>query len=149
MVAAALLTGTGLVGCASEIETYCGELAAQQPRLTELALEADEPASDVLTQTLDVLGGLRDAAPGDIADEWATLVFAYEGLVEAFEAAGTTPTEFDPASPPEGVAESERKRIIDAAAELRGSRVSQAAEEIEQHARDVCKTDLSITGDGG
>lgn len=128
-------------GCASETETYCGDLAERRDELTELAASPD---ADALQETLGVLGELRDSAPADIEDEWSTLVFAYETLVAAFDAAGTSPGEYDPANPPEGVTESESRRIEGAAADLGSRRVLAAADGLEQHARDVCDVDLGL-----
>lgn len=128
-------------GCASETETYCADLAERRDELTELAASPDAAA---LQETRDVLAGLRDSAPADIEDEWSTLVFAYETLVDAFDAAGTTPAEYDPQNPPEGVTAAESRRIEGAAAELGSRRVLAAADGLEQHARDVCDVDLGL-----
>ena len=135
--------------CASETESYCAELEEQKQTLTDLATGSTDPSGNVLEETLEVFQTLREAAPGDIEDEWSTLVFAYEGLADAFEAAGTTPGEFDPGSPPEGVSDSEAERIEGAAAELRSQRVVKAADGLQQHARDVCKVDLGLSSGGG
>jgi hypothetical protein len=131
-----------LAGCATDTERYCDTLAEKKQTLTDLAVARD---GDVLGQTLDVLRDLRDEAPSDIEDEWSTLVFAYETLADAFDAAGTSPGDYDPASPPEGVTEQQVQRIEGAAAELRSGRVMQAADGLEQHARDVCKVDLGLS----
>lgn len=143
------LLATTLVGCADETESYCDELADQRETLNDLAQRSGEPGTDVLADTVEVWRDLQEQAPEDIADEWATLVFGLEGLVEAFEEAGTTPGEFDPASPPPGVSDGEADRLRDAAAELASPRVTEAGEAVEQHARDVCEVDLGLTGGGG
>ena len=134
-----------LAGCADQTESYCEALAGEKGTLAELAAAGAE-RGDVLDATLEVLGDLRAEAPGDVADEWSTLVFAYEGLAEAFEAAGTGPDEFRPGSVPPGVTPQQAERIEGAAAELRSLRVVRAADGLEQHARDVCKVDLGLGG---
>lgn len=144
-----LVLVTGLTGCASETEGYCDELESQRQTLADLAVRAGEPGSDVLGETLEVWKELRDEAPGDIADEWSTLVFALEGLDEAFEQAGTTPSEYDPANPPEGVTEAEAAKLEAAAAELASERVASAGRGLEQHSRDVCKVSLGLSAQGG
>ena len=144
-----LLLVTSLAGCASETESYCDELEAQKDTLADLAVRSGEPGTDVLTETLDVWRELRDEAPGDIEDEWSTVVFALEGLVDAFEEAGTTPGEYDPASPPEGVSDAEAKKLEAAAAELASRRVKTAGDGLEQHAQDVCKVSLGLSSRGG
>lgn len=147
--AAAAATGlvmiTSLTACASDTDRYCADLGEQKQKLADLARQSGEPGKDVLGQTLDVWRGLRDEAPGDIEDEWTTLVFALEGLVDAFHRAGTTPGSYDPASPPTGVSEQEQQQIQDAAAELASERVRKAGDAVEQHARDVCKVDLGLS----
>ena len=147
--ALALLLVMPLSGCASDVERYCGELGEQRSTLSDLAVRSEEPGSDVLAETLTVWRDLRDRAPGDVSDEWSTLVFALEGLQEAFEAAGTSPGEYDPASPPPGLTEAEADRLQDAAADLASPRVAAAGEGIQQHARDVCKVDLGVTSGQG
>lgn len=129
--------------CSSETEEYCGTLADNEQTLTDLAKRSGGKG-DVLGPTLEVWRELHDDAPADIEDEWSTLVFALEGLVDAFRGAGTDPGAFDPADPPEGVTKKEADRVRDAAAELVSDRVSQAGKAVEQHARDVCDTDLGL-----
>lgn len=142
-VALATVLGVSLAACASDTERYCDALAERQQTLADLAVSG-AGEDEVLADTLEVVRDLRDRAPGDVRDEWSTVVFAYEALAEAFDAAGTGPSEYDPASPPAGVSEEEARRIEGAAAELRSSRVMQAADELEQHARDVCTVDLGL-----
>ncbi len=142
----AVALGTGLVlvlaGCADEQERYCGTLAEQRQTLTDLAGRSDD---DVLDDTVDVFGDLHDQAPGDIRDEWATVLFAYEGLADAFDEAGTSPSRME-ADGAAGIGEQQAERIEGAAAQLGTPRVMGAADAIEQHARDVCKVDLGLAG---
>lgn len=151
VVVAAPLTALVLLlaptGCADETETYCGELRDQQAVLEDLAERSGE-GEDTLDETVEVLRGLQERAPGDIADEWTTVLFAYEGLVDAFRAAGVEPGGYDPEDPPAGVSRREADRIRDAAAELTSARVLGAANALEQHARDVCDVDLGLGGGG-
>lgn len=145
---AGALVLSSLTGCASESEQYCDELKDKRQTLNDLAV-AETPPSDALEQTREVFEDLHDAAPADIKDEWFTLLSAYEALVEAFDDAGTNPAEYDPEAPPEGVTDEEVQRIEDAAAKLASRRVLDAADGLEQHARDVCKVDLGLGSGGG
>jgi hypothetical protein len=149
LLASGLLVLTLIAGCASDTERYCAELEDQKETLADLAIRAGEPDTEVLEETLDVWRDLRAEAPGDVADEWSTLVFSLEQLVEAFETAGTTPGEYDPASPPPGVSDAEAKRLEDAAAKLASPRVASAGTDLQQHARDVCKVDLGLSTRSG
>jgi hypothetical protein len=140
----------GLLGaCAGETERYCTELEERQQVLSELAGEAGRPDSDVLASTLETWRALREEAPGDVRDEWTTLVFALEGLAEALAEAGVDAGAFDPRDPPPGMSDEEAERLRDAAAELVTPRVTQAAEGLEQHALDVCGVDLGLSGAAG
>jgi hypothetical protein len=141
-----LLVVAGLTGCTDETASYCDELAGKKQQLAELAVRSDEPGTDVLAQTVQVWRDLRGAAPGDIADEWSTLVFALENVVEAFDRAGTTAEEYDPADPPKGLDAAEARRLEGAAAALRSPRVSAAGADVEQHAKDVCQVNLGLAG---
>lgn len=137
-VAAAVLTS-----CASETERYCDTLSEKKQALAELAA-AQEPGSTAFEDTLAVLQDLEAEAPGDLADEWAALVNSYEALAEALDTAGVEAADYDPADPPAGMSEEEIARVRDRAAELASPRVVAAADGIEQHARDVCRTDLGL-----
>lgn len=129
-----------LAGCADEQERYCGSLQEEKQTLTDLAERTDD---EVLDDTIEVFRDLQGRAPGDIRDEWSTVVFAYETLAEAFDEAGASPSEMEGGAA-DGLSEEQTDRIEGAAAQLRTPRVMGAADAIEQHARDVCKVDLGL-----
>lgn len=134
-----------LAGCSSDgTESYCDALSDQQDRLHALADGAGDPGTDVFGESLEIFEDLRAQAPSDVEDEWDTLVFAWQGLADAFERAGTTPQEYDPQNPPAGIDEADAKALEDAAADLASPRVTDAGDGIEQHALDVCKVDLGL-----
>jgi hypothetical protein len=143
-----VMVGT-LGGCTSETDRYCASLEEQQEPLQELAASADDPGADLYRDLLDIWRGLRADAPDDIRDEWTTLVFSMETFVEAVERTGVTPDELDPEDPPPGATETDVAAAVDAAEDLRSERVLSAGEAVQQHARDVCKTDLGLTGGTG
>jgi len=134
---------TGLLtGCSDATEDYCGVLDDQRQALTELAGAGSGSGS--VTEILDVIGLLREASPEDLRDEWDTLFFAWEGLVEAFQAAGVTPQDYRPGETNGDLTEAEDQAIQGAAADLRSARVVEAARGIEQHADEVCDVDLGL-----
>lgn len=137
-----------LAACTSRTESYCAELRDQQEALAELALGSRDPGPELYPDLLGIWRELQEEAPDDLADEWATLVFSMEGFLEAVQRAGATPESFDPDRPPPAATESEVAAARDAAEDLVSPRVFTAAESVQQHARDVCKTDLSLTGRG-
>lgn len=143
-VAALLVLPLPLTGCGSDTEAYCDELRSQQPALDRLARGAQRPADGLFTESLQVFQSLREQAPADIRDEWDTFVFAWQGVADAFAAAGIGPAQYRHGDPPPGVSDRQLEAIEDAAAELRSPRVVQAGSGIEQHARDVCNVDLGL-----
>jgi hypothetical protein len=150
-VLALLLLAGGLTGCGNGTQSYCSALKEDKPKLTRLAAASAKPGrtgTDALGDTVDVLSGLRDEAPDDIADEWDTLVEALQGLSDAIADSGAAPSDFASGKQPGGVTVGQYKAVQQAAAELQTTRVRQAGASIEQHAQDVCKVDLG-TGLGG
>lgn len=150
-VLACVLLLSGAAGCADRTERYCTELEEQQPVLEELARgpgSGGTEGEDPLGRTVEVLRTLQQEAPSDVADEWTTVLFAYEGVADAFEAAGADPGSYDPQRPGPGVSEAEADRIRDAASELLSARVLRAADEVEQHAVQVCEVDLGLGSSG-
>lgn len=148
------VTATGaalaaLAGCADQTETYCAEVEDRRDELTELALSSQDPGPGLYPGLLGIWRDLQEEAPDDIADEWATLVFSMEGFLEAVARTGATPETFDPERPPPGATDAEVAAARDAAEELVSTRVFTAAESVQQHARDVCRTDLGLTGRPG
>jgi hypothetical protein len=146
-----VLLAAGLTGCSHGTTSYCATLAADQKRLTSLSRQSAQPGqagSRALRGTVRVLGGLRDKAPDDIADDWRTVVDALQGLVDAVAATGAAPGDFAGGRRPRGVTEGQYQSVVQAATELQSTRVQQAGKSIEQHALDVCKVDLGA-GLGG
>ena len=144
LLASGMLVLVSLSGCADQTEKYCSTLEDDKQALTDLAKNADEPGSDLFGESLAVFEELRDEAPDDVADEWDTFVFAWQGLADAFDEAGVDPGEYQPGKKPPGVSDEEAKAIEGAALELASPRVADAGDGIEQHARDVCKVDLGL-----
>ena len=141
-VAVLVLAGAILLGgCADEGEEYCETLAEEQQTLTKLA-DDSAGGGDVLGPTLESFQRLQAAAPDDLQDEWDTLTAAYEALVEAVEAAGIDPSDYDPENPPDDLSLKEANRLGAVASKLRTVRVSDAAGGIQDHARDVCDVDF-------
>ena len=139
-----MLVLASVSGCADQTEKYCNTLEDQQQALTDLAKNADKPGSDLFGESLAVFEELRDEAPDDMVDEWDTFVFAWQGLADAFDEAGVDPGKYQPVNRPPGVSDAEAKAIEGASLELASSRVVDAGDGIEQHARDVCKVDLGL-----
>lgn len=141
-VAAAGVLSAGLTGCSRSTESYCSTLRDDRAELRTLSGQAAEPGGESLQGSLAVFEELRDAAPDDIADEWDTLVAAWQDLVDAVRDSGAPLSAFRNGRRPSGVSTGQYHAVQQAATELASTRVRQAGASIEQHALDVCKVDL-------
>ena len=135
--------GTALAGCGEDdpFATYCDEVQAQQKPLTE-ALAVEGPTA--LIEALPSFEALSEKAPDDIGDDWLVLVRAIEGLVRALDDAGVDPATYDRDKPPAGVTKDQQSAIDAAARRLTAPESALALEAVQQQARDVCKTPLSV-----
>lgn len=137
------LAGASLAGCGEDdpFATYCDEVQEQQKPLTE-ALAVEGPTA--LIEALPSFEALSDKAPDDITDDWLILVRGIEGLVQALEDADVDPATYDRDQPPAGVSKEQQAAIDTAARRLTASDTVLALEAVQQQARDVCKTPLSL-----
>lgn len=147
-LAALVLVAVTAAGCGGGGEGadagYCSTLTKEKSELTKLADQAGEPGKDVLTPTLDAFGTLRKAAPKALRDEWDTVYYAWEGLVDAVRAAGVDPSDYRPGETPDGVSRDDARRLAEVAAELASARVVDATRGLEDHARQVCDVELRV-----
>ena len=93
---------------------------------------------------LPQLRDLRDAAPGDVVDEWQQVVGRLEALEDALESADVDAASYDREDPPEDLSEEERTAIDAAARELVRPETAQALAALETQVRDVCQTPLYL-----
>lgn len=133
-----------LTGCASATEKYCGAVKGDRAALQRLSSSASDPKSDVVGDSLTIFDDLRDLAPEDVADEWDTFVFAWQGLADELKAAGVDAAGYSLDKRPAGVTEKQYADIKGAAEDLRSARVLDAARGIEDHAKEICKVDLGV-----
>lgn len=139
---AAALGGSLLAGCSSDpFEAYCERVEEHQEALTE-AVAGGGP--DALLSVLPQLRDLRDAAPGDVVDEWQQVVGRLEALEDALESAGVDAASYDREDPPADLAEDDRTAIDAAARELVRPQTAQALAVLETQVRDVCQTPLYL-----
>jgi hypothetical protein len=140
--AVALLAVLLVGGCADEGENYCDALVEEQTTLTDLA-DSSVDGEDVLGPTLESFQTLQSEAPEELLDEWDTLVVAYQALVDAVDAAGIDPADYDPEKPPDDLSANDADRLAAVASKLRSTRVNQAAGGIQDHAREVCEVEFT------
>lgn len=139
---AVAVCGSLLTGCSTDpFEAYCERVEEHQEQLTE-AVAAGGP--DALLSVLPQLRDLRDAAPGDVVDEWQQVVGRLEALEDALEAADVDAATYDREDPPADLSEKDRTAIDAAARELVRPQTSQALATLETQVRDVCQTPLYL-----
>jgi hypothetical protein len=133
-----------VVGCGDDddpFEAYCKELKAQRESLSE------DLAGDTGTSLIDALPEferLQDKSPDDIADEWAIVTTRIGDLVDALEDAGVDPATYNRRKPPAGLTEDEKAAIDAAATALVTPEMKAALDGVQQQARDVCKTPMTL-----
>ena len=131
-----------LVACGgSDQDEYCAAVEDHQQELSDLVGSGDP---DALLRALDAFHDLQDKAPGDITDEWQQVVTSIEALQQALDDAGIDPATYDRDHPPAGLSAEDRARIDAAAQQLGGGTTLRALQDLDQQARDVCKTPLTL-----
>lgn len=130
-----------LAACGSGRDDYCAAVEKHQQELSDIV---GSGAPDALLKALDAFRDLQDQAPDDITDEWQQVVSRIEALAAALDAAGVDPATYDRDHPPEGVTAQEKARIDAAAAQLGSGTTLRALQDLDQQARDVCRTPLTL-----
>jgi hypothetical protein len=143
-LAALAAVATLVVGCGEDddpFEAYCKEVKAQRESLSE---DLAGGTATSLIEALPEFERLQDKSPDDLEDEWATVTSRIGDLVEALEDAGVDPATYDRRKPPAGLTEDEKDAIDAAAQALATNEMRAALDGVEQQARDVCKTPMTL-----
>lgn len=122
-------------------ESYC---AAVEEHRSELGAALSAGKETGLLRALPVFEDLASKAPEDIQDEWAIVVDRVGELQAALDAAGVDAAAYDFEEPPADLAAEDRKAIQTAATRLGSADTASALAGVEQQARDVCKSPLSL-----
>jgi hypothetical protein len=130
-----------LAACGSDEDRYCDAVEEHRQQLSDIVGSGDP---DALISALDVFEDLQDKAPGDITDEWQQVVGRIRALSDALDDAGVDPATYDRDHPPAGLGADDKARIDAAAQELGSGTTLRALQDLEQQARDVCKTPLTL-----
>lgn len=120
---------------------YCQEVADQRG---VLAAAAEQGPTTGLIHALPSFEALRAKSPPDVADDWDVVVGAVSNLVDTLKKAGVDPSTYDRAHPPAGLTAQERGEIDAAATELGSDQTVAALAALEQEARDVCHSPLTL-----
>ena len=127
--------------CGDEESGYCSAMSADQKVFAEMQ---DDPGGIGLLAHRSTLHDLGKRAPDDLRDEWQTFLGAIDAFAATLHDAGVEPGDFVDGKPPASLGEAERTRIAHAASELASPDVVEAADGIEQQAKDVCKLQLGL-----
>lgn len=120
---------------------YCAEVEDQRGAVG--AARAAGPTTGLI-RALPSFEALAEKAPQDIRDEWRIVVTRITDLRDALSGAGVDPSAYDPEKPPEGLDDAQLQTIRTAAIRLGSEETAAALTGVEQQARDVCKTPLSL-----
>ncbi|MGH3352654.1 MAG: hypothetical protein ACRDPS_18450 [Nocardioides sp.] len=135
------ILATGLSSCGDPIDDYCESLKGHQEELTKTL---GEGGTGGLIAALPVFEDLERDAPDDIAKDWKTLTGAVSGLSAALDEAGVSAEEFEGGRAPEGVTDAEQEKIAEAATKVSSKKTQEASVRVQQQARDVCHTSLTL-----
>jgi hypothetical protein len=139
LVAAVVALLLVLAGCGPDATAhYCSALQAQQ------SIFADDGTGLQLITNLPELKVLAAEAPDDLRDEWQTFLSALQSLHDAIAAAHLHPTDFVNGKAPAGTPASAATAIAAAANELSAPDVVDAANGIDQQAKDVCQFQIGL-----
>lgn len=143
--AALALTGVLLVGGGEDddgpYDAYC---SAVEEHRSEIGAALGAGKETGLLRALPAFEDLAAEAPDDIRDEWRIVIDRISELQAALDAAGVDAASYDFARPPADLAAEDRKAIEAAATRLGSADTAAALAGVEQQARDVCQSPLSL-----
>jgi hypothetical protein len=138
---AAVVLALSLQACGDQEKSYCSALSSDQKTFAEM--QEDSTGVGLLTRRT-MLHSLADKAPDDLTDEWQTFLGALDAFATTLHDVGVKPTEFVDGQPPARLSAADRARVAQGASELSDADVVEAANGIEQQAKDVCKLQLGL-----
>ncbi|MBM7520218.1 hypothetical protein [Nocardioides nitrophenolicus] len=120
---------------------YCAAVAEHRQDVGA-ALSAG-PTTGLL-RALPSFEALAKESPDDIAGDWRLVVERISALKKALDSAGVDPATYRFDQPPADLPADDKASIDAAAAGLGSADTATALAHVEQQARDVCKTPLSM-----
>ncbi|WGX94390.1 hypothetical protein [Nocardioides sp. L-11A] len=143
VVAAAVVAGL-LVLRGGEDDPFAGYCSEVADRREDVGAALSAGATTGLLRALPSFEALADRSPDDIRDDWRLVVTRISDLEDALDDAGVDPAAYRVEDPPPGLADDDRLAIEAAAVRLGSPETATALARVEQQARDVCKTPLSL-----
>jgi hypothetical protein len=129
----------GLAACGGD--DYCGAVEEHQAELTDVTASGSPAA---LLTALPIFRDLAEQSPDDIRDDWKVFLDPLEELDDTLRDVDVDPATYDPEELPAELSEEERGRIEAAGAALADPEVARAFDSVQQQAKDVCHTPLSL-----
>jgi len=139
VVVMAALSGCG--GSSSSADDYCAAITSHRADLSKILGDGGAAA---LLDALPIFRDLQAKAPSDIEDDWTTVTDRLTALQDALKAAGVDPSDYDAAHPPAALSPAQRQAITAAATALGSTATVTALDDVQQQARDVCHTPITL-----
>lgn len=141
LLAAGLVAALAACGGASSSDDYCGAITSHRDDLSKVLGDGGGMA---LLDALPIFRDLQAKAPSDIADDWTTVIDRLAALQDALKAADVDPSTYDAAHPPASLTAAQRQAITTAATALGSTATVAALNAVQQQARDVCHTPITL-----
>jgi hypothetical protein len=132
----------------SSASGYCKDLKAAQSDFT--TLNSDSPDFSKLDDAIKTFHKLADEAPSAVDDDWKTLDNAFSTLTKALDDAGISMDDLAKITSgqmPEGMTQDDLAalgpKLQSTFSNLDQDAVKKAGENVEKHAKSVCKVDLT------
>lgn len=140
---AGVVLGPGLLAACSgdPVEEYCAEVEDQRQPLSDVA---DAGGPTALLEALPAFEELQGASPTDLRDDWDVVVGRLTALDDALAQAGVDPATYDAEEQADDLGEDDRTAVESAARQLATPEMVRALEAVQQQARDVCGTSLTL-----
>ena len=122
--------------------SYCDAVEEHQQELSEIVGSGEPDA--LIAGARRSSASCRPRRPTTSRDEWQQVVGRIDALEAALDDAGVDPATYDRDNPPAGLTDEQAAAIDAAATELGSGTTLRALQDLDQQARDVCKTPLTL-----
>jgi len=144
LAVAVAVGGIVLLRATGEDDPFADYCAAVTDHREEVGAALAAGATTGLLRALPSFEELADESPADIAADWSLVVERISALARALDDAGVDASTYDVDAPPADLPAEDRRAIETAAVRLGSQETATALARVEQQARDVCKTPLSM-----
>lgn len=144
VVAVVLVGGFLLLRGTGEDDPFADYCSAVTDHREEIGAALGAGATTGLLRALPSFEALAAESPDDIRADWTLVVERITALEKALDDAGVDALTYDVENPPADLSADDRKAIETAAVRLGSPETATALSHVEQQARDVCKSPLSM-----